>query len=98
MLIWEPAKRPAELRVFTGIGRQLNGALTFKIVDRQSSTEVAPQFLGLDGGALSITGTAFNDSGLLLTNLFWTQRAENGSWILQFGRLMYRTLWISMGW
>ncbi|NOC85189.1 carbohydrate porin [Ruegeria sp. HKCCD6428] len=63
------------------------GSLTFKIEDRHSYTDVAPQFLGLDGGALSITGTAFNDNGLLLTNLFWTQRAENGSWTLQIGQI-----------
>ncbi len=63
------------------------GSLTFKIEDRHSYTDVAPQFLGLDGGALSITGTAFNDSGLLLTNLFWTQRAENGAWTLQVGQI-----------
>ncbi|WP_419740381.1 carbohydrate porin [Ruegeria sp.] len=63
------------------------GSLTFKIENRHSYTDVAPQFLGLDGGALSITGTAFNDNGLLLTNLFWTQRAENGSWTLQFGQI-----------
>nr|WP_209599464.1 carbohydrate porin [Ruegeria sp. HKCCSP351] len=63
------------------------GSLTFKIENRHSYTDVAPQFLGLDGGALSITGTAFNDNGLLLTNLFWTQRAENGSWTLQVGQI-----------
>ncbi len=63
------------------------GSLTFKIEDRHSYTDVAPQFLGLDGGALSITGTAFNDSGLLLTNLFWTQRAEDGAWTLQVGQI-----------
>ncbi len=63
------------------------GSLTFKIEDRHSYTDVAPQFLGLDGGALSITGTAFNDNGLLLTNLFWTQRVENGSWTLQVGQI-----------
>ncbi len=63
------------------------GSLTFKIEDRHSYTDVAPQFLGLDGGALSITGTAFNDNGLLLTNLFWTQRAEDGSWTLQVGQI-----------
>ncbi|WP_298938393.1 carbohydrate porin [uncultured Ruegeria sp.] len=63
------------------------GSLTFKIEDRHSYTDVAPQFLGLDGGALSITGTAFNDNGLLLTNLFWTQRAENGAWTLQVGQI-----------
>ncbi|NOD37089.1 MULTISPECIES: carbohydrate porin [unclassified Ruegeria] len=63
------------------------GSLTFKIEDRHSYTDVAPQFLGLDGGALSITGTAFNDNGLLLTNLFWTQRAANGAWTLQVGQI-----------
>ncbi|NOD76700.1 MULTISPECIES: carbohydrate porin [unclassified Ruegeria] len=63
------------------------GSVTFKIEQRHSYTGVAPQFLGLDGGALSITGTAFNDNGLLLTNLFWTQRAENGSWTLQVGQI-----------
>ncbi|RBW58668.1 carbohydrate porin [Ruegeria sp. A3M17] len=63
------------------------GSLTFKIEHRHSYTDVAPQFLGLDGGALSITGTAFNDSGLLLTNLFWTQRADDGAWTLQVGQI-----------
>ncbi|NOC91793.1 carbohydrate porin [Ruegeria sp. HKCCD6604] len=63
------------------------GSLTFKIEDRHGYTDVAPQVLGLDGGALSITGTAFNDNGLLLTNLFWTQRAENGAWTLQVGQI-----------
>ncbi|MFA3917765.1 carbohydrate porin [Ruegeria hyattellae] len=63
------------------------GSLTFKIENRHSYTDVAPQFLGLDGGALSITGTAFNDTGLLLTNLFWTQRSEDGGWTLQVGQI-----------
>lgn len=63
------------------------GSLTFKIENRHRYGSVAPQSLGLDGGALSITGTAFNDSGTLLTNLFWTQRAETGAWTLQFGQL-----------
>ncbi len=63
------------------------GSLTFKIEDRHAYTSIAPQFLGLDGGALSITGTAFNDNGTLLTNLFWTQRAADGSWTLQFGQI-----------
>jgi porin len=63
------------------------GSLTFKVEDRHSYTDVAPQFLGLDGGTLSITGTGFNDNGLLLSNLFWTQRAKNGSWTLQIGQI-----------
>lgn len=63
------------------------GSLTFKIENRHAYGAVAPQFLGLDGGALSITGTAFNDNGAMLTNLFWTQRAENGAWTLQVGQI-----------
>lgn len=63
------------------------GSLTFKIEDRHRYGSVAPQFLGIDGGALSITGTAFNGNGSMLTNLFWTQRGENGNWTLQFGQL-----------
>ncbi|SLN13521.1 Carbohydrate-selective porin, OprB family [Roseovarius albus] len=64
-----------------------HGSLTFKLENRHAYGAVAPQFLGLDGGALAITGTAFNDGGTMLTNLFWTQRAENGSWTLQFGQI-----------
>lgn len=64
-----------------------NGSLTFKVENRHAYGAVAPQFLGLDGGAISITGTAFNDNGTMLTNLYWTQRAENGSWTLQFGQI-----------
>lgn len=64
-----------------------SGSLTFKIENRHAYGDVAPQFLGLDGGALAITGTAFNDTETILTNLFWTHRAANGSWTLQFGQL-----------
>ena len=63
------------------------GSLTFKLEHRHAYGAVAPQFLGLDGGALSITGTAFNDTGTMLTNLFWTQRSESGDWTLQFGQI-----------
>ena len=64
-----------------------NGSLTFKIENRHAYGAVAPQFFGLDGGALSITGTAFNDNGTLLTNLYWTQRAADGSWTFQVGQI-----------
>ncbi|MEP2783494.1 MAG: carbohydrate porin [Pseudoruegeria sp.] len=64
-----------------------NGSLTFKIENRHAYGALAPQFLGLDGGARSITGTAFNDNGTMLTNLFWTQRAEDGAWTIQAGQL-----------
>ena len=63
------------------------GSLTFKIEDRHAFTSVAPQFLGLDNGALSITGTAFNDGGTLLTNLYWTHSSVGGGWTLQFGQI-----------
>ncbi len=63
------------------------GSLTFKLEHRHRYGAVAPQFLGLDGSALAITGTAFNDSGAILTNLFWTQRAANGNWTLQMGQI-----------
>ena len=64
-----------------------NGSLTFKIEDRHAYGDVAPQDFGFDGGALSIPGTAFNDNGTLLTNLFWTQRAADGSWTFQLGQI-----------
>ncbi|WP_406644531.1 carbohydrate porin [Aliisedimentitalea scapharcae] len=63
------------------------GSLTFKLEHRHAYGAVAPQFLGLDGGALSITGTGFNDNGTMLTNLFWTQRAADGSWTVQVGQI-----------
>ncbi|MFC3612291.1 carbohydrate porin [Lutimaribacter marinistellae] len=64
-----------------------SGSLTFKVEHRHAYGTVAPQFLGLDGGAVSISGTAFNDNGLLLTNLFWTQRDPEGLWSLQVGQI-----------
>ncbi|MEM8700708.1 MAG: carbohydrate porin [Pseudomonadota bacterium] len=63
------------------------GGLTAKLEHRTSYTTVAPQFFGFDSGAQSITGTAFNDIQLALTNLFWTQRAENRIWTLQVGQV-----------
>lgn len=64
-----------------------HGSLTFKVENRHAYGEVAPQFFGFDSGALSITGTAFNDISTALTNLFWTQRAEDRSWTLQVGQI-----------
>lgn len=63
------------------------GSLTFKLENRHAYGAIAPQFLGLDGGAISITGTAFNDNGTMLTNLYWTQRADDNSWTFQFGQI-----------
>lgn len=64
-----------------------NGSLTFKLENRHAYGDIAPQGFGFDAGALAITGTAFNDSGTLLTNLFWTQRAADGSWTFQIGQI-----------
>ncbi len=64
-----------------------HGGLTAKLEHRTAYTSVAPQFFGFDSGAQSITGTAFNDIQLALTNLFWTQRAESGAWTVQVGQI-----------
>jgi len=64
-----------------------NGGLTAKVEHRTAYTAVAPQFFGFDSGAQSITGTAFNDIQLALTNLYWTQRAEDRSWTIQAGQI-----------
>jgi porin len=64
-----------------------NGGLTAKVEHRTAYTTIAPQFFGFNSGAQSITGTAFNDIQLALTNLFWTQRAENRVWTVQVGQI-----------
>jgi len=64
-----------------------NGSLTFKLEHRHAYTNVAPQNLGFAAGATFMPGTAFNDSGTLLTNLFWTQRAPEGGWSFQAGQI-----------
>ncbi len=63
------------------------GSLTFKIEHRHAYGSLAPQDLGLAVGALSFTGTAFNDKGALLTNLYWTERASDGAWTFQIGQI-----------
>lgn len=63
------------------------GSLTFKVEHRHAYGSVAPQFFGTGIGAQSFPGTAFSDAGTLLTNLYWTQRAENGAWTVQFGQI-----------
>ena len=64
-----------------------HGSITFKVENRHAYDDVAPQFFGFESGALSITGTAFNDSGTLLTNLFWTQRDPERDWTFQLGQM-----------
>ncbi|SLN51543.1 Carbohydrate-selective porin, OprB family [Pseudoruegeria aquimaris] len=62
-------------------------AFTFKIENRHAFGAVAPQFFGLESGALAITGTAFNDTGTLLTNLFYTYRDPEGRFTFQAGQI-----------
>ncbi|MGI9401795.1 MAG: hypothetical protein ACR2O0_11110, partial [Rhizobiaceae bacterium] len=51
------------------------GTLVFKVENRHRlASEVAPQNLGFEAGALSITGTSFSDIEWALTNLYWQQR------------------------
>ncbi len=64
-----------------------NGSVTFKLENRHAYGAVAPQFFGFDSGALSITGTAFNDIGTALTNLFWTYRSPDRNWTFQLGQI-----------
>ena len=64
-----------------------SGSLTFKLEHRHVYTDVAPQNLGFAAGATFMPGTAFNDNGTLLTNLFWTQRAPEGGWSFQAGQI-----------
>lgn len=75
------------LRLYGSWQATETGSLTFKIENRHAYGEVAPQFFGFDSGALSITGTAFNDSETILTNLFWTQRDREGRWTIQLGQI-----------
>ncbi|SFB76978.1 carbohydrate porin [Tropicimonas isoalkanivorans] len=75
------------LRVYGSWQATETGALTFKLESRQAYGAIAPQVYGFDIGALSITGTAFNDNGTMLTNLFWTQRDPEGRWTLQIGQI-----------
>lgn len=75
------------LKVYGSWAATETGTLTVKVEHRHAYGAVAPQFLGLDGGAVSITGTGFNDKGTQLVNLFWNHRAADGSWTLQVGQI-----------
>ncbi|UCH74433.1 MAG: carbohydrate porin [Rhodospirillales bacterium] len=55
------------------------GSLVFKVENRHRlGTDVAPQNLGFEAGALSITGTMFSDYDWGLTNLYWQQKFADG--------------------
>ena len=64
-----------------GQGTKNPGSLVFKGETRHRlGSEIAPQFLGLEAGALSITGTLFGDyeERWGLTNLYWQQKLAEG--------------------
>lgn len=64
------------------------GTLVFKVENRHRiGTEVAPQNLGFEAGALSITGTMFSELDWGLTNLYWQQRLANGKITVVFGQI-----------
>ena len=66
---------------WTVFGRESGntGSIVFKVENRHRlGTDVAPQNLGFEAGYLGITGTAFNDFGWGLTNLYWKQFLNQG--------------------
>ncbi|MGI9510324.1 MAG: carbohydrate porin, partial [Geminicoccaceae bacterium] len=63
-----------------------SGGFTFKVENRHAYTDVAPQDLGFQAGALSITGASFSDSDdWLLTDASWTQRFIDGRAVVRGG-------------
>lgn len=55
------------------------GSLVFKIEQRHRiGSDVPPQELGFEAGALSVTGTMFSDYDFGLTNLYWQQKFLDG--------------------
>jgi porin len=64
-----------------------SGSLTLKVENRLSYTTVAPNNLGFDAGAVSVTGSSFGDAGWILTNLLWKQKLVDDRLILVFGQL-----------
>jgi porin len=54
------------------------GGLVLKIENRHRFTDIPPQVLGFEAGALSVTGTQFSDFDWGLTNLYWQQKFLGG--------------------
>ena len=54
------------------------GSLVAKIENRHRFTDIPPQDLGFEAGALSITGTQFSDIDWALTNLYWQHKFLDG--------------------
>ncbi len=71
------------LRLFgtwTALGRDSGntGSLVYKVENRHSYTDLAPQDLGFEVGYAGLTAGPYNDAGWLLTNLYWQQKFNEG--------------------
>lgn len=65
-----------------------SGTIVFSAESRNRlGTELPPQDLGLATGAVSITGTAFNNTGWFVSNLHWMQRLRGGKTNFAVGRI-----------
>jgi len=73
---------------FSGRGTENTSTLVFKAEHRHRlGTDIAPQDLGFDAGAVSITGTQFSGFGLAVTNLYWHQSNKGGRLNFVAGRV-----------
>ncbi len=64
-----------------------SGSLIFKVESRDGYSDIAPQDLGFDSGAVSITAAQFSNPGWILTNLYWKQRLFNDRVTVGFGQI-----------
>ncbi len=73
---------------FSGRGAENTNTLVFKAENRHRlGTSIAPQDLGIDAGAVAITGTQFSNLGAAITNLYWQQRRNGGRLNFVAGRI-----------
>jgi porin len=61
-----------------GQGTKNTGAFIWKLEHRHKYTDLAPQGIGFDQGAVSLIEPPFSNDKLRLTNLYWRQRANEG--------------------
>jgi porin len=64
-----------------------SGSLVFKGESREAYTRIAPQDLGFDSGAVSITAAQFSAAGWVLTNFYWKQRLFGDRVTVGFGQV-----------
>ena len=61
------------------------GTLTYKVENRHSYGNLAPQDLGFATGYVGLPATTFSDAGTLLTNLYWQHTAAGNRWAVVAG-------------